>query len=342
MMEKLVIGTYCHGGENSLFSAAFDETTGRLSLTGGCALVDDPSYLVPGKDGTLYAVSETQDFEAKKNSGGIAALKKAGDGFQLLAAEPTLGSAPCHLVFNADESMLYVSNYMGGSISVFETMPTLRLTQTIPHHGSGPNEKRQESAHVHFCGFASESLFSADLGLDTLKCYHPFKNTLIPDASGDICLKKGSGPRHFILSTLYPNTLFVVCELSNEVMMVDISAPGGTLLQTLSTLPTPSNSTCAAIKQSADGRFIFVSNRGHDSIAVFKLAEGKREMTLYDIVKCEGLTPRDFLVLDHHLLICNQDSNDITVFTFDSKSGKLAFTGERTLVKKPVCIISAT
>lgn len=341
-MQKLFIGTYCHGGEDSLFTAVFDEAAGRLFIKGGCAAVDDPSYLAKGKSGTLYAVSEADGFSGIKNSGGIAALKEEADALQLFAAEPTSGAAPCHLLLNADESMLYVSNYMGGSISVFETEPALRLTQTIPHLGSGPNKKRQESAHVHFCSFVGERLFAVDLGLDALKCYRPFESTLVPDEACDILLPKGSGPRHFVLSKLYPNTLFIVCELSNEVMMVDISTPGGTLLQTLSTLPAPCNSTCAAIKQSADGRFIFVSNRGHDSIAVFKLTENKREIALCDIVKCEGRTPRDFLVLDNHVLVCNQDSDDITLFTFDSKSGKLSFTGERIPVKKPVCIISAT
>ena len=340
-MKKIYTGTYCHGGADSLFAADFDEHTGRLSLAGSCAFVDNPSYLARGKGGLLYAVSETQDFMDHPNSGALAVLKDSGSAFSLLAAQPTLGAAPCHVLLSADESRLYVSNYMGGSLSTFVAAPQLHLTQTVQHRGSGPNRARQEGPHVHFCGFAGDRLYAVDLGLDVLKSYRTCENALVPDAASDIRLPKGSGPRHFVVSKLYPNTIFVLCELSNEVMMVDISQPGGTLLQTISTLPEPCESICAAIKQSDCGRFLFASNRGHDSLAVLSLAQDRREMALASVAKSEGKTPRDFCVLGGHLLVCNQDSDTITVFSFDTQTRQLTFTGERCRCPKPVCVIEA-
>ncbi|MEA5015268.1 MAG: lactonase family protein [Candidatus Limiplasma sp.] len=343
-MEKLYIGTYCNGGEDSLFAAIFDEESGSLTITGASGQVDNPSYLAVGRNGLLYAVSETDEFAGHLHSGGVAMLQAGENSFELLDAKATLGGAPCHILLEEERSMLFVSNYFGGSISAFEIhldAHRLHLAQQIQHRGSGPNPLRQESAHVHFCGFVGGRLCGADLGLDTLKCYRLDQCGLVPDTPGDIYMPKGSGVRHFITSKLYPNTLLAVCELSSEVMIIDTKPQGGVILQRLSTLPSACESTCAAIKQSKDGRYVFASNRGHDSIAVIALEPEGRKMRLVDIVKCEGKTPRDLLVLEKHILVCNQDSNDITIFTFDPTNGGVKFTGEKVECPKPACITTA-
>ena len=340
-MKQFYIGTYVNGGADSLFKAEFNEQTAALHMISATNLLESPSYIAPGRGGLLCAVIEKDGFMGAPESGGLAMLKSDGDAFTLLDAQPTMGGAPCHVIFG-DGQMIYVANYMGGSLSAFEwdeKTNKLHLVQVIKHEGSGISPNRQQTPHVHSCGFMGGLLYAADLSLDALCCYRPTSKGLIPEPLKDIRLPKGSGVRHFISSKRYPDTVFAICELSNEIMMIDVSARGGSLLQTLSTLPEPKKSHASAIKQSTDGRYLFASNRGDDSIALFSLSDDKREMQLLQIVHCEGKTPRDFHVMDDHVIVCNQDSSDIAIFHFDAVRGQLRYSGDKIPCPKPVCIV---
>lgn len=341
-MAKICVGTYCYGGEDSIFVYDFDESTGKLRQIGASGLVDKPSYLTTGANGRLYAVGETEVFQGQRG-GAAAVLELHGAELRLLDMQATRGKSPCHLVLTEDGRSLFVANYTSGSISVYrvnEDATVLEMVQLVEHSGSGPVLDRQEGAHVHFCACFGDKLYTADLGIDALKAYRILDDKLIPAPELDIALRKGSGVRHFVKSNLHDNLLVAVCELSSEVMVLNREKPEDGALQTISTLPENSpESFCAAIKQSSDGKYILASNRGHDSIAVLEWVEGSTELRVKDIVGCEGNFPRDFLMLEHHVLVANQNSDDLCVFDFDPTTGALRFTGERVPCPKPVCAI---
>ncbi|MEG2936511.1 MAG: beta-propeller fold lactonase family protein, partial [Clostridium sp.] len=216
------------------------------------------------------------------------------------------------------------------------TEKKLEMCDFVKHTGCGPHKERQEATHMHFCGFIDGKVCGADLGIDTIKCYDTNSNKLVHVK--DIEIFKGVGVRHFVVSNKNEDLIFAICELTSEVMVIKKSGDNFEVIQRISTLPESfTESTCAAIKQSSNGKYILASNRGHDSIAVYELAG--EQLQLVNIVDSKGKSPRDFLVLKDHVVIANQDSDNIVVFTFDENTGELEFTGQVTECKKPVCVI---
>ena len=215
----------------------------------------------------------------------------------------------------------------------------LQMCDLIKHRGWGPNKERQEASHVHFCGFIDGKVCAADLGIDTIKCYDIDSNFNKLVHAQDIEIYKGTGVRHFTVSNRNKDLIFAVCELSSEVVVIKKSGANFKIIQRISTLPEGiTESYPAAIKQSLNGKYIFASNRGHDSIALYELIGEK--LNLVTMIESKGKNPRDFLVLKDHVIIANQGSDNIAVFTFDENTGALDFTGENVECKKPVCVIN--
>lgn len=338
---NIFVGSYAERGTNGIYCYSLDVSNHELKLTSKTNLVENPSYLALSSDkGTVYCVSETNEFQGEEG-GAVAALNYENEQFSLLDIRGTKGAAPCHLLLDENNKYLYVSNYFGGSISMYQMRDNgeLQMCDIVKHSGCGPNKERQESAHMHFCGFINGKVCGADLGIDTIKCYEVDTNSnkLIPEQ--DIELYKGTGVRHFICSKVREDLIFAICELSSEIMVLKKQEDKFNIIQRISTLPEGfTESTCAAIKQSLNGKYIFASNRGHDSIAVYELIDEK--LRLVNIVDSEGKTPRDFLVLKDHIIIANQDSDNIVVFTFNENTGEMNFTGQSVHCKKPVCVIN--
>lgn len=346
-INKLIVGSYCNEDEAGMGVYDFRLSDGSMACRGKVRGLKNPSYLTKTEDGkNMYAVIEVPAFREER--GGAAASFSIEDGkLQLLNMVGTKGEDPCYILVDDEKKYLYTANYTGGSVSMFELEEDgsiARLCDIRYHAGSGPNKERQEAPHVHCLGFSKdkEGLWCADLGLDAIKYYRIDKENglLFPEENRDIMLPKGTGPRHFVMDRNRSNRMFVICELTSEIMAIRIEQFGGTVLQRISTLqePAPGN-TCAALKLSEDGNFLYASNRGNDSISVYSIGIEDRRLQLLETVKTNGQAPRDFLLWDKYLVAANQKSDSLTVFIRDLETGCLTGTGKEISCQSPVCII---
>ena len=316
------------------FDYLSDELTARWSFAG----IVNPSFILPHPNGRwLYAVSETSQ-QQEGVSGGVWALALAD---QESSPEPlnqrmSGGDWPCHLALDATGRWLLVSNYASGTVGVFPILENGALgemTELIQHHGSGPNAERQEGPHAHSTIFSLDNRFVlvADLGIDQIVVYafDPANGKL--NKHGQTHTNPGAGPRHM---AFHPNGkhFYVANELDNTVAVYDYHAENGELSeqQTLSTLPpdAPEN-TVADIHFSPDGKLLYVSNRGHDSIAIYAVAENGY-LALLSIKPCGGRGPRNFAVSPEgaYLLVANQQSGELDVVPVYEEYGEEPELGE--------------
>ena len=260
----------------------------------------------------------------------------------------THGAHPCHVCLSPDGKKLVASNFSGGNISLFNILPDgslSELTQRVQHEGSGPFPGRQGEPHAHSARFdaAGKLLFTADLGIDELKIYQVGTGVppLSPNTQRFVKLAPGSGPRHFDFSQ-DGNFIYVINELNSTITVLIKYGGVWKEIQTITTLPKDfsGQSWCADIHLSADGRFVYGSNRGHNSISVFKRDQISGKLELVQTIGVEGNWPRNFTLdpTGRFLLVANQKSNDITVFKVDDLSGKLRFTGIKVANESPACL----
>lgn len=330
------VGCYAPKGQDSLFAYCLNTQTGSVTQTHTCAEVENPSYLALSSDGeTLYAVSETETFQGQAG-GGFAALS-CKNSFSVYGQSATRGTFPCHILLQEADSLAFISNYGSGSISTFHIKPAAapRLESVTQHHGHGPNAERQEGPHVHSCTWVGEQLGAADLGIDRIALYHVHKGKLT--AAGAIALPAGSGVRHFVCDVNRADTLYAACELTSEVAIVKKAGDCWQAEKQLSALPhAVTGNTCAAIRQTRDGRFLLVSNRGHNSIAVFRCTqEGLSPLHWIDT---HGQDPRDFLLVQNFLLVANQTSRSLSIFKFNPQTAEAALCQTVSFPAAPVCI----
>lgn len=345
----LYVGTYTKGVAEGIFVYSFNDRSGKLTDLKMPVIINNPSFLtISGSKKYLYAVGEFDDPD-KEHSGGLSAFRIEENGkLSFLNHVQTNGANPCHVCISPDGKKVVASNYTGGNLSVFNVLPDGSLTalmQLIQHKGSGPFPGRQTEPHAHSAKFDSTGklLFAADLGIDEFKIYSVgVRDKLLkPDSQPFVKLAPGSGPRHFDFSA-DGRFIYVINELSSSVTVLMKYGGEWKTIQTIKTLPKDfeGESWCADIHVSANDRFVYGSNRGHNSIAVFKrdITSGKLEFV--QTVSVEGNWPRNFALdpTGQFLLVANQKSNDITVFKVDETSGKLSFTGIKVPNESPVCL----
>ena len=347
MMEyRIYAGTYAGADENGIFRYRMDGNSQILERELALPGISNPSYLALSQNGTMmYAVMEDMEYHGNAG-GGVCAIKCRENSLEILNSRGTTGTRPCHVTLDEEAGVIYAANYMSGSLSMFPLMPDGSLGEMSDcrqHKGKGPNTLRQEGPHVHFSGLSPEKdgIWCVDLGLDRILFYgiDVHTMTLSHRPERDIMLPKGTGPRHFVFQPGNAHRMYVVCELSSEVFAVNILKEGCQILQRISSLSSPNDkSSCAAIKCSEDGRFLYVSNRGDDSIAVFRIDPKNGLLHLVQIEKAGGRTPRDILVLKDMLLSANQDSNTITYFYRNEDTGILTRRTGETSCHAPVCL----
>ena len=353
-MEQLLVyvGTYTGAKSKGIYRFHLDLATGKASPVELAAETSNPSFLAIRPDHrALYAVSEIANFGGGK-SGAVSAfaLDPQTGGLSFLNQKSSHGGGPCYVVVDRAGKNVLVANYGGGSVAVLPIQSDGRLgeaTAAIQHQGSGSNPQRQEAPHAHSINLdpANQYAFAADLGLDKILVYRfdPGKGTLNANATPFATVAPGSGPRHF---AFHPNgrTAYVINEMSCTVTAFTYDAGDGVLkaVQTLSTLPggeVKEGYSTAEVQVHPSGKFLYGSNRGHHSIAIFAIDDAGR-LTAAGHQPTGGKTPRNFAIdpTGAYLLAANQDSDTIVLFRIDLESGALKPTGEVVQVPMPVCV----
>ena len=349
---RAYVGTYTSGESKGIYAYDYDPRTGKMTSIGLAAETVNPSFVAATPDGRfLYAVNELNKYEGKP-SGGVSAFSvdaKTGK-LTFLNEVPSRGADPCYLSFDKTGKFVLVANYTGGSVAVFPILPDGRLgdaSSVVQHAGSGPNHEHQEGPHAHWIEVTSDNRFAvaADLGLDELLVYHfdAAKGVLWPNDPGFAKVEPGAGPRHF---AFHPNGKFgyVVDELKSTVNTLTFDAKNGVLksVQTISTLPAnySGNNDTAELEIHPNGKFIYASNRGHDSIMVYAVNAKTGTLKLVEDVSTQGKTPRNFVIdpTGSRLFVANEESGNIVVFNLNPRTGHLTPIGEVVKVPNPVCI----
>jgi 6-phosphogluconolactonase len=348
------VGTYTQDGSKSkgIYAYRFDPTTGDSTALGLAAETTNPSFVAIHPNGRfLYAVNELGNYEGP-NSGGVSAfsIDRETGKLTFLNEVGSRGADPCYIIVDKAGKHVLVANYTGGSIAAFPIDDSGKLgaaSAFVQHTGHGANPKRQEGPHAHSIDLSPDNrlAFVDDLGLDELLVYKFDASTgsLTPNDPPFVKLDPGAGPRHF---ALHPSGKFayVVAEMASTVTALSVDMHTGKLqrLQTLSTLPEDfkGENDDAEVEVHPSGKFLYASNRGRDSIAVFAIDPRKGTLTRVDDVSTQGKVPRHFEIdpTGHFLLAENSKSDNIVVFRIDQSTGRLTPTGHKIEVGSPVCM----
>lgn len=353
---QLYVGTYNHQDReqtadpvsNGIFRFAFDTETGSLTANGSLGGIKNPSFLCLTKDNqTLYAVEELAAGRVRTIDLGASdgALTHVGNA-------ASQGADACYITTDATNRTVLVANYSSGTVASFavdqKSPGSNALAEASSVHqqsGTGPILDRQEGPHAH-CIVVDPTntfAFSADLGADTIFGYKLDASSGSLQTHNRLSLTPGSGPRHLTFSSS-GRTAVVVNELDQTITVLSYEQGTGTLTvgETYSTLPSGfvGESFVADVHLHPNGRFVYVSNRGHDSIAMFALDEDGGTLHSLGHRSTDGSIPRNFAIAPDgkHLLVANQDGNSIVTINLDPKTGLLGETVAVTSVYRPVCL----
>jgi 6-phosphogluconolactonase len=353
----MYVGTYTRAPSKGIYAYRLG-ANGELTPVGAAGLAaetENPSFLaVHPNQRFLYAVNEVSRYEGQE-AGSVSAfaIDRATGTLTLLNRVSSRGGGPCHLSIDGTGKWLFVANYGGGSVAAFPLQPDGKLGEAsafFQHAGSSVNKARQSGPHGHAVTVSPDNRFvlAADLGLDRVFTYRidPAAGGLAPGDPPFGSIAPGSGPRHLAFR---PDGKFayVLSEMLSKVMAFRYDAARGTLaeLQALSTLPegfTGDNSG-AEIAAHPNAKFLYTSNRGHDSIASFRIDAAAGTLTSIDRVSTQGKTPRSFAIdpSGRFLIAANQNSGSIVVFRIDQETGALTPTGSVVQVPTPVSVAFA-
>ena len=353
--DLLYVGTYTVGTRSEgIYLVRMDRRSGRLQRVGSVDAGANPSFLGTHPNGRcLYAVKELEQYNGQP-TGAVSAFAIAKDTGALtrLDEQPSGGGAPCFVSVDKSGRVALVANYAGGSLALLPIQANGALApaaHVVQHTGKGPNAERQAAPHAH-CILADPSnrfVLAADLGADRVFVYHLDLEgrSLRHIEEGDAVMRAGAGPRHIAFHPTLP-LVFVANELDSTVATLRFDAERGALspLDTRSTVPAGWTGTNypADIHLAASGRTLYLSNRGHNSIAVFSVAEstGGGALALEQVVSTEGDWPRNFSLdpTGRWLLVANQRSDSVVVFGRDQDNGRLTPTRQRIALPSPVCL----
>ncbi len=345
----LYIGTYTSTTSEGIYVYRMNSDTGELKKFSSIKS-ENPSFLTLDRSRRfLYAVNEVKEFGGKA-SGAVSSYAIDSTGkLRFLNQQASMGADPCYVTMDRRHENLLVANYTGGNIALLPIRhdgtlePVADLQQ---HQGSGIKEQ-QNGPHAH-CVLLDPSerhALAADLGIDKVMIYrfNPAIRKLLPAKPPSVSLKAGAGPRHL---ALHPNGrhLYVINELDSTLTTFNYNSTAGTLetVDTVSTLPAGFTdvSYCADVHVSPSGKFLYGSNRGHNSIVVFALDARSGKPTLVEHVSTEGKWPRNFVIdpAGKFLLVANQHTDNVVVFNIDPQTGRLKASGQVAQVPVPVCL----
>jgi 6-phosphogluconolactonase len=341
----LLIGTYTSGKSEGIYVYKFNSQTGDFTFVSKAA-AGNPSYLAVSPDKRfVYAVNEDAN-----DKGSVAAYSfdKSNGTLTFLDKQSSGGDHPCYVAVDKTGKWVTTGNYTAGSLSIMPVMVngTLGTPSTIQHKGEGPDKKRQEKPHVHCTFFSPDNnfLFVPDLGIDKVMTYafNPGSGKLMPAATPFTQTEPGTGPRHI---TFHPSGKFayLVEELTGTVSAYSYKDGKLTFLQRISSLPADYTGpkSGADIHVSPGGDFLYSSNRGEsNTIAIYAIERKSGKLKVLGHQSTMGKTPRNFNFdpSGNYLLAANQNSDEITIFERNKKTGMLKDTGKRIAVGNPVCV----
>lgn len=341
----VLVGTNTGDESQGIHVYRFDVETGALAPVGGVDGIGNPSFVTVSPCGKfVYAVSEA-------GGGAVAAWRfdEARGTLTLLNTQPSGGASPCHLSLDRTGRFLLVGNYGGGNFRSFPVGPDGSLGppgQTLQHSGQGADPVRQQAPHVHSVNLTpnNRDLFVLDLGTDQVMVYRfdPASGRISEGSPASVATAPGAGPRHLAFHP-HGGFVYVINEL-NSTITAYVHADG-TLreFQTVPTLPPEfeGKNFPADIHVSGDGKFLYGSNRGHNSLVVYRIDKVTGRLALAGHHVLRGRTPRNFAIdpSDNFILVANQDSNTIEVLRRNPETGLLTDTGQETGVRKPACVI---
>ncbi len=353
------IGTYTRresfvdGKAEGFYLYYLDPASGELTYAAtvtGTGTVN-PSYLTLAPDKRcLYAVNEITAGKGLHGTVSAFAVDPLTGHLSYLNQQSTRGLAPCYASIDPEGRYCLVANYETGSVCVLPVLEDGRLgaaTDLVQFSGSGPSPERQEGPHAHMIlpSPTGTSIVAVDLGADRLVAFRLGldRGTLIPAACPWTQMTPGTGPRHLAFHPHRPFA-YVLGELRSSVTALRYGERRGTFkaVQTITTLPDDyrGQNLGAEIKVAPSGRFVYASNRGHDSLAIYAVDQESGKLTLVGHESTRGVGPRDFTIDPSGalLLVANQDTDTVVSFWIDQESGKLAATGHVAQVPTPVCL----
>ncbi len=349
---RVYVGTYTQGESKGIYLLEFDPETGAVTNRGLAAESINPAFLAVAPDGRhLYAVNELVELE-EEQSGGVSAfgINQPDGSLRFINQKLSRGTGPCYISLDRAGKYALVANYGDGTLAVLPIDHAGALEEAssvVRHEGTGPNAARQEGPHAHSIDMDPTGRFvvAADLGIDKVLIYRldPDSGKLEPNDPPHGSVAPGAGPRH-VAMTPDARFAYVVNELDMTVAAFSFDAETGRLtrLQAVSTIPgeTQDGFSTAEILMHPSGRFVYASNRGHNSIAAFGIDTDTGRLTPVDYEPTGGKNPRNFVIdpSGRYLLAANQNSNSVVVFAIDQETGALTPTGKSVSVPRPVCL----
>lgn len=337
------IGTYTKGDSEGIYSFTLDTDEGAIVDVKVAARLENPTYLtISANNRHLYSVVKEGEL------GGVTAFSINDNGeLTVINSQLLEGSPPCHVSVDTKNNYVFSTNYHKGSVESYllnkEDGSVQTAVSIIKHEGSGP-DPRQEKAHTHYAGLTPDEKYLAvvELGIDALITYKVSENGSLEKVNLQP-LKAGSGPRHL---AFHPNGkyAYIMTEFSSEVIVLNYHPESGhfTEIQYISTLPEDfkENNQGSAIHISADGRFVYAGNRGHNSIALFQVNQESGELSFVERTSTEGDWPRDFVIdpSEKFIVASNQESSNIVLYSRDESTGRLTLLQSDIKVPHPVCV----
>lgn len=339
MSYTLYLGSYTKRESRGVHQITLDTDKNELTDYELIAEVDSPTYITFNADkSSLYTISK------EENGGGLTAFSRQEDGHYVKrSANSSEASAPCYIALDEGRNLLFTASYHAGYVSVYkESAEGLTLVDRVKHEGSSVHEN-QAVPHVHYTDYSPDKkyLMVCDLGTDGVYSYTVSDEGKLTE-SARYTAKPGTGPRHLVF---HPNghTVYLLGELSSEVEILEYHSEDGSLTYQSRISMIPETHVTfnggAAIRVSRDGKFVYASNRGHDSIVVYRVEEDF-SLSLVEYVPTEGNIPRDFNLSpdDAHLIVGHQDSDNLTLFKRDAETGMLTLVQKDVYAPECVCI----
>ncbi len=337
MQERVLFGTYTKKTSQGIYQGTLDTTAKTLTNDGLLAATQNPTYLALSAKDRLYSVDK------EDNDGGIAAWQLTGKTANKLNEVIAPGTPPAYVAVDEARQLVYSANYHKGTAEVLKIAAdgALELVDQVQHSGSGPRPEQTES-HIHYTDLTPDNrLAVVDLGADKVYVYNVSDAGKLSQQSV-LTMEAGFGPRHLVFSP-DGQFAFLAGELSSQIASLRYNATDGSFEQLgiVKTIPADytDHNGAAAIRLSRDGKFLYVSNRGYNSIAVFAVATDG-SLTLIQQISTEGDFPRDFDLdpTEEFVVVVNQNTDNATLYSRDVTSGKLSLVQKDILVPEGVCV----